>query len=386
MTIELLRQLIACPSQTPDDAGCQALLAVRLSAQGFAVEHHDSGPPQHHVRNLWARRGATANPNAPLFVFAGHTDVVPPGPAEHWISPPFAPTVRDGVLYGRGAADMKGSVAAFVIAVEEFLARYPDAPLSLGVLLTSDEEGPAVDGTVRVVDALQQRGERIDYCIVGEPTSIDTVGDQIKNGRRGSLTAKITVRGTQGHVAYPQLADNPVHRLAPALTELVGTVWDEGNDDFEPTTWQVSNIHAGTGVDNVIPGTVVVDCNFRYGTASSTDSLQSRLQAVLDKHCLRYDIVWTQASQPFLTPRGTLVDTVAAAVLAETGVHTQLSTGGGTSDARFLIRICPQVIELGPRNASIHQVDEHIGVEELQHLKNMYRRVLELLAFPDGAH
>jgi succinyl-diaminopimelate desuccinylase len=382
-TFEFTRQLLACPSVTPDDAGCQRLIGQRLAALGFALEPLSYGPEGALVSNLWAKRPSRAagpSDKARLLVFAGHTDVVPSGPLAAWSSPPFVPTERDGKLYARGASDMKTSLAAFVVACEEFLAAQPDTRLSLGFLLTSDEEGPALDGTARVVERLSARGERLDYCIVGEPSSVRRLGDMVKNGRRGSLSGKLTVKGRQGHIAYPQLADNPVHRLAPALAELVAMRWDEGNAFFEPTSWQVSNIHAGTGAGNVIPGHVVVDFNFRFGTASTPESLQQRLQAVLARHGLDFDLVWTLSAQPFLTPPGSLLDALAAAIQAETGLAPGLSTGGGTSDARFLSRICPQVLEFGPPNASIHQIDEHISINNIEPLKNIYRRLLENLS------
>jgi succinyl-diaminopimelate desuccinylase len=290
------------------------------------------------------------------------------------------PTHRDGKLYGRGASDMKTSIAAFVVAVEEFIAAQPQAPLSIGLLLTSDEEGPALDGTVVVCRALQERGEQLDYCIVGEPTSVERTGDMIKNGRRGTMSGKLTVKGVQGHIAYPHMAKNPIHLFAPALAELVGIQWDQGNDFFPPTTWQVSNIHGGTGASNVIPGHVVIDFNFRFCTESTPESLQQRLTAVLDKHGLEYELAWTIGGLPFLTTPGTLVNAVREAIRAETGIETELSTTGGTSDGRFIAQICPQVIELGPPNATIHQINEHVRVSDIEPLKNIYRRVLETLA------
>lgn len=379
-TLYLTEQLISCQSVTPDDAGCQALLAARLAPLGFVCETIESGPEDFRVTNLWAKRSGTAQgKNAKTLVFAGHTDVVPTGPVEQWTSPPFNPTHRDGKLFGRGAADMKTSIAAFVVGVEEYLAANPSPALSIALLLTSDEEGPANDGTVIVCDWLKKHGETLDYCIVGEPTSIEKSGDMIKNGRRGTLSGKLTVKGIQGHIAYPHLAKNPIHELAPALAELVGKEWDKGNAFFPPTTWQVSNIHGGTGASNIIPGTVVVDFNFRFSTESTAESLQSGVKAILDKHHLDYDLKWTLGGMPFLTKPGSLVQAVQDAILAETGLETQLSTTGGTSDGRFIAQICPQVIELGPPNATIHKIDEHVIVSEIEPLKNIYRRVIALL-------
>lgn len=382
-TLALACDLIACPSETPSDAHCQQIMGARLQAIGFQLETLVSGPEGLEVTNLWAKRPATKVPGQPqaskLLVFAGHTDVVPTGPLKLWDSDPFKPTQRDGKLFGRGAADMKTSLAAFVVATEEFVAAHPESPLAIGFLLTSDEEGPALDGTVKVCELLQARGEVLDYCIVGEPTSVTRTGDMIKNGRRGSLSGKLTVKGTQGHIAYPQLANNPIHLLAPALAELIGIDWDRGNDFFPPTSWQVSNIHGGTGASNVIPGTVVVDFNFRFSTESTPESLQSRLQAVLERHDLAYDLAWTLSGMPFLTPPGTLVDAVVAAIGAETGLTPELSTSGGTSDGRFIAKICPQVIEFGPPNGSIHKINEHIALADIAPLKNIYRRTLENL-------
>ncbi|PIW09577.1 MAG: succinyl-diaminopimelate desuccinylase [Comamonadaceae bacterium CG17_big_fil_post_rev_8_21_14_2_50_60_13] len=382
-TLALAKQLIACPSETPQDAHCQNIIGQRLAALGFGLETLVSGPDHFRVTNLWAKRPAAQSEQAqaatPLIVFAGHTDVVPSGPLEQWTSDPFTPTERDGKLYGRGAADMKTSLAAFVVATEEFIAAQPATPLAIGFLLTSDEEGPALDGTVKVVELLRARGERLDYCIVGEPTSVKRTGDMIKNGRRGTMSGRLTVKGVQGHIAYPQLAKNPIHLLAPALAELVGLEWDRGNAFFPPTSWQVSNIHGGTGASNVIPGTLVVDFNFRFCTESTPESLQARLQAVLDRHGLDFDLSWVVGGLPFLTTPGTLVDAVASAIRAETGLATELSTSGGTSDGRFIASICPQVIELGPPNASIHKIDECVALADIEPLKNIYRRVLDNL-------
>ncbi|VTU20277.1 Succinyl-diaminopimelate desuccinylase [Variovorax sp. SRS16] len=383
-TLQLAEQLISRPSVTPEDAGCQQILGERLAALGFRLETIEGGPADFRVTNLWAVRPGTADAtSARTAAFAGHTDVVPTGPIEQWRSHPFTPTHRDGRLYGRGACDMKTSLAAFVVAIEEFLAAKPDPRLTLALLLTSDEEGPARDGTVVVCDALAARGERIDYCIVGEPTSVERCGDMIKNGRRGTLSGKLTVKGVQGHIAYPHLAKNPVHALAPALAELVAINeaggWDAGNAFFQPTSWQVSNIHAGTGASNVIPGSAVVDFNFRFSTESTPESLQQRVQAVLDSHGLDHTLAWTLGGLPFLTTPGELVEAVQQAIRDETGIETELSTSGGTSDARFIARICRQVIEMGPVNASIHKIDEHIAVAEIEPLKNIYRRTLERL-------
>ena len=380
-TLRLTEALIARCSVTPDDAGCQAIIAARLMPLGFVCETIESGPADFLVTNLWAKR--TVEPDAPTLVFAGHTDVVPTGPLEPWHSDPFIPTHRDGKLYGRGASDMKTSLAAMVVACEAFVATHPQAPLNIAFLLTSDEEGPASDGTVVVCRELQMRGERLDYCIVGEPTSVERTGDMIKNGRRGTMSGKLTIKGVQGHIAYPHLARNPIHMLAPALTELVATRWDDGNDHFPPTTWQVSNIHGGTGASNVIPGTVVVDFNFRFSTESTAEGLQQRVADILARHGLDagtdVDIAWTVGGLPFLTRPGTLVDAVRDAIRAETGIETELSTTGGTSDGRFIAQVCPQVIELGPPNATIHKVNECVAVADMEPLMNIYRRVLESL-------
>ena len=376
-TLHLLEALISRASVTPNDGGCQALIAERLQPLGFGCEPMPFGPEQARVSNLWAiRRGPRAGPTVAL---AGHTDVVPTGPLEQWRSDPFVPTHRDGRLYGRGAADMKTSVAAMVVASEEFVRAQPSHRGAVALLVTSDEEGPSIDGTVRVVEVLRQRGEQVDCCIVGEPTSVERLGDMIKNGRRGSLSCRLTVKGVQGHVAYPQLARNPVHQLAPALAELAATEWDRGNAHFPPTTFQVSNLHAGTGALNVIPGAAVVDFNFRFSTESTPQSLRSRVQSVLDRHALAYEAAWVLGGEPFLTTPGTLSDALSAAILAERGVTPVLSTTGGTSDGRYIARICPQVVEFGPVNETIHKIDENVIVADVEPLKNIYRRTLEAL-------
>ena len=379
-TLQLTEQLISRASVTPEDAGCQALIAARLAPLGFVCETIVSGPDDFRVTNLWAKFTGTAGSSSPTLVFAGHTDVVPTGPLEQWTTPPFSPSHRNGQLYGRGAADMKSSIAAMVVATEEFLAASPKPALSIAFLITSDEEGPSKDGTLVVCQQLKARGERLDYCIVGEPTSVDQLGDMIKNGRRGTLSGKLRVKGVQGHIAYPHLAKNPVHLFAPALAELVATEWDRGNEFFQPTSWQVSNIHGGTGASNVIPGELVVDFNFRFSTESSAEGLKQRLEAVLEKHELEYALQWTLGGEPFLTTPGELVQAVRGAIAAETGLTTELSTTGGTSDGRFIAKMCPQLIEFGPINASIHKIDEHVLVSSLDPLKNIYKGVLERLA------
>jgi len=370
----LTEELIALDSVTPHDKGCQERLKELLAPLGFSCETIESNG----VTNLWARKGTTS----PVFVFAGHTDVVPSGPAQQWQSAPFVPTRRDGKLYGRGASDMKTSIAAMVVACEEFIATQPDHKGSIAFLITSDEEGPAVDGTLVVCERLEERGETLDYCLVGEPTSNHVLGDTIKNGRRGSLSGHLVIKGIQGHIAYPHLARNPIHQAAPALAELAAEVWDEGNEYYAPTSWQISNIVAGTGATNVIPGHVALDFNFRFSTASTADGLEARVHAILDRHGLDYDLQWTLSGQPFLTPKGLLSDTLCNAIHDELGVTTELSTTGGTSDGRFIARICPQVIEFGPPNASIHKIDEHIELRYIDPLKNIYRRTLEQLLAP----
>lgn len=371
---DLACELLRRPSVTPDDGGCQTLIADRLAAGGFTIEWINAGG----VTNLWARRGSAA----PLLVLAGHTDVVPPGPAEAWTSPPFEPAVRDGLLYGRGAADMKGSVAAMVTACEQFVADHPDHPGSIALLLTSDEEGPALDGTVRVVEALLARGEKIDWCLLGEPSCEDELGDTAKIGRRGSLNLHLHIRGVQGHVAYPQKADNPIHRFAPALAELTAMRWDDGNDHFPPTSFQVANIQGGTGADNVIPGELRVQANWRYSTEQTIESLQQRLTACLDRHGVRYEATWKSSGLPFLTQPGRLTEALQHAVREVCGLDCELSTSGGTSDGRFIAPTGAQVVEFGPVNATIHKVDECVAVADLDRLAEVYERVIANLLSP----
>ena len=382
-TLRLAEVLISKASVTPDDAGCQELLADELQPLGFVCERIMAGPPDAQVTNLWAKYTAPTLPNgdlAPLLVFAGHTDVVPTGPREAWASDPFTPTHRDGHLYGRGASDMKTSLAAMVVAIREFRVAHPAAPLSIAMLITSDEEGPAKDGTALVCKKLVERGEQLNYCIVGEPTSVKQTGDMIKNGRRGSMSGRLVVKGIQGHIAYPHMARNPIHEAAPALAALAAMEWDQGNAFFPPTSWQISNIHGGTGASNVIPGEVVIDFNFRFCTESTPESLQARVEAVLQQHGLTYDMTWSISGLPFLTETGTLVEAVQAAIRSETGIETELSTSGGTSDGRFIAQICPQVIELGPTNATIHKINECVPLADIAPLKNIYKRVMALLA------
>ena len=382
-TLLLLEQLIARASVTPDDAGCQALIAQRLETLGFDCEHLPFGPDGGRVANLWAVR--TGARPGPTLVLAGHTDVVPTGPIDQWHSAPFVPTYRDGNLYGRGTADMKTSLAAMVVAAEEFVAAHPRHAGRLAFLLTSDEEGPSVDGTVRVVDTLEARGEKLDCCIVGEPTCVKTLGDMIKNGRRGSLSARLTVVGVQGHVAYPHLARNPIHVAAPAIAELAATQWDAGNDHFPPTSFQISNIRSGTGATNVIPGEAAIDLNFRFSTESTPEQLKARVAEILNRHGVEHRVVWTLGGSPFLTRPGTLSAALMQAIRDETegdaggAVEAELSTTGGTSDGRFISRICPQVVEFGPVNATIHKIDEHVSVAAVPRLKNIYRMTMERL-------
>jgi succinyl-diaminopimelate desuccinylase len=372
-TLELTKALISRPSVTPDDAACQAIVAARLRKIGFGIEAMMFGE----VENLWARRGEAR----PLLVFAGHTDVVPPGPRDAWTSDPFVPDLRDGMLYGRGAADMKSSIAAMVVAVERFVARRPDHRGSIAFLLTSDEEGPSVNGTVKVIEKLEQRGEKIDWCLVGEPSSETRLGDVVKNGRRGSLNGVLTVKGIQGHVAYPHLASNPIHAVAPALAELTRIEWDRGNEHFPPTGFQISNINGGTGAENIIPGTVEIVFNLRFSTEQTATGLQARVEEVLKRHDLDFELNWRLSGNPFLTPAGELVEAARKAIREVTGVQSQLSTGGGTSDGRFIAPTGAQVLEVGPVNRTIHKIDECIPVADLDALTEIYDRVLaELLA------
>ncbi|NOX08262.1 MAG: succinyl-diaminopimelate desuccinylase [Gammaproteobacteria bacterium] len=372
-TLELAQQLIARPSITPDDQGCQQLIAERLQAMGFHIEKLRYGE----VDNLWAR----LNQQGELLVFAGHTDVVPPGPADQWDFPPFEPTVHNGYLYGRGAADMKGSIAAMITACERMLSKNPALKGSLGFLITSDEEGPARDGTVKVIEHLSKRQESIDWCVVGEPTSTGWVGDIIKNGRRGSLSASLCINGIQGHVAYPHLANNPVHHFAPALTELCACEWDKGNESFPPTSFQISNINAGTGVGNVIPGELLIEFNLRYSTETNQQEIMNRVEQLLDKHHIDYNIEWFHSGKPFLTTRGELIDATCAAIRDVAEIETELSTSGGTSDGRFIAPTGAQVIELGPVNSTIHKVNECVSVDELDRLSRIYQRIMERLLF-----
>lgn len=370
-TIAFTQDLIRRQSVTPEDADCQAMLAERLGRLGFKAEPMNFGE----VQNIWLRKGS----EAPLFVFAGHTDVVPTGPENAWTHPPFAAEIHDDMLYGRGSCDMKGSIAAMVTACERFIDQHPDHRGSIGFLITSDEEGPAINGTVKVVETLEARNEKIDWCLVGEPTSSSTVGDVIKNGRRGSLGAKLTVKGRQGHVAYPHMAINPIHRLAPALAELTAMEWDQGNEFFPPTTFQVSNINGGTGATNVIPGHVDLLFNFRFSTEVTADELKQAVESVLNRHELDYEIEWTLSGNPFLTPEGELVDAMVAGISEVMGIDTELSTSGGTSDGRFIAPTGSQVVELGPLNATIHQVDERVHVSELDNLSAIYEAILKNL-------
>ena len=376
-TLELLIDLIKKPSVTPDDAGCQDYIVDRLQGLNFKEERLNFNDTQ----NLWLKRGN----EKPLFTFLGHTDVVPPGPLEAWVSPPFDPTIRDGKLYGRGAADMKGGIASFMTAVERFVAKYPDHAGSIGILLTSDEEGAATNGVVKVMEVFEQRQEKIDWCLVGEPSSDKKMGDVIRVGRRGSLCAKLTVIGIQGHVAYPELADNPIHSFAPALKELTEEVWDHGNVFFPPTSLQVSNINSGTGAENIIPGSAEVQFNLRFCTELNEDIIKQRTCAILDKYDFKYDLQWRLSGNPFLTEKGALIDATHAAIKTVTGFETLDDTGGGTSDGRFIAPTGAQVLELGPLNESIHKINEHVAVEDLEILSAIYEQILvNLLVNPSS--
>jgi len=370
-TLELACQLIARPSLTPQDHGCQAMMCARLEAIGFTIEHLRFDD----VDNFWARRGT----DGPLIAFAGHTDVVPTGPEKNWQSPPFTPTFTDGKLYGRGAADMKGSLACMVVACERFIADHPDHQGSIAFLITSDEEGPSINGTVKVIEHLQSRGEKIDWCLVGEPSSVEKLGDTIKNGRRGSLNAKLTVNGIQGHIAYPHLAENPIHSALLSLSQLADTTWDEGNEFFPPTSFQISNIQAGTGVTNVIPGKLELLFNFRFSTAVTADELKQKVEQCLEKNNVNYEIQWTLSGYPFLTDKGKLLEATVSAIKDIAGIDTDISTAGGTSDGRFIAPTGTQVVELGPVNETIHKIDECVKVEDLDSLSKMYERMLENL-------
>jgi len=382
--LALTERLLSQVSLTPNDADCQKILMEELAPLGFKEEWIYDGEGAELVTNLWAIK-KSSNPTAKTLVFAGHTDVVPTGPLAKWDSDPFTPTYKNGFLFARGASDMKSSLAAMVIATQQFYANTKSPDLNIAFLITSDEEGPATGGTVKVCELLKSRSEKLDWCIVGEPTAVEKTGDMIKNGRRGTLSGKLVIKGVQGHIAYPQLARNPIHQFAPALQELVQTQWDQGNEYFQPTSWQVSNIHAGTGASNVIPGDCTVDFNFRFCTESSAESLQSRVHTILDRHSLEYDLKWTLGGMPFLTPEGGLVEAVRTAVREVCHITPQLSTTGGTSDGRFISTICPEVIELGPPNATIHKINECVAVNDLEHLKNVYLKTLELLNVTSGS-
>jgi len=378
-TLELTEALIACRSVTPADGGCQDLIAQRLQAMDFHTESVVSGPENFQVTNLWAIKKGSAGDQGKVFMFAGHTDVVPTGPLEKWESDPFTPTIRDGLLYGRGAADMKTSIAAFVVATEEFVVNHPDHAGSIAFLITSDEEGPAHDGTVIMCERLQKHGQRIDYCVIGEPTSVDNLGDMIKNGRRGSLSGKLQIKGIQAHIAYPHLGKNPIHLSAPAIQALVETKWDQGNQYFQPTSFQISNIHAGTGANNIIPGELAIDFNFRFSTESKPEQLRERLENILKDSGLDFEIKWTLGGSPFITGDGALATALRNSIKEEVQIDTELSTTGGTSDGRFIAKICEEVVEFGPLNATSHKINECVIVDDVVPLKNIYRKTLEQL-------
>ena len=378
-TLELTEALIACHSVTPADGGCQDLIAQRLQAIGFHTESVVSGPENFQVTNLWAIKKGKAGDQGKVFMFAGHTDVVPTGPLEKWTSNPFSPTIRDGMLYGRGAADMKTSLAGFVVATEEFVAQHPDHQGAIAFLITSDEEGPAKDGTVIMCERLLKQGQRLDYCVIGEPTSVNRLGDMIKNGRRGSLSGKLKVKGVQAHIAYPHLGENPIHLTAPAISALVATEWDKGNEYFQPTSFQISNIHSGTGANNIIPGELTIEFNFRFSTESKPEQLRERLEKILKDIGLDFEIDWHLGGSPFITGDAELAAAMRKAIKAETHIETELSTTGGTSDGRFIAKICKQVVEFGPLNATSHKINECVIIDNVEPLKNIYRKTLEHL-------
>jgi succinyl-diaminopimelate desuccinylase len=378
-TLDLTEALIACRSVTPADGGCQDLIAKRLQAIGFHTESVVSGPENFQVTNLWAIKKGKAGDQGKVLMFAGHTDVVPTGPLEKWDSDPFTPTIRDGMLYGRGAADMKTSLAGFVVATEEFIINHPNHEGSIAFLITSDEEGPAHDGTVIMCERLQKQGQRLDYCVIGEPTSVDQLGDMIKNGRRGSLSGKLKINGIQAHIAYPHLGKNPIHIAAPVIATLAQTEWDKGNEYFQPTSFQISNIHAGTGANNIIPGELSIEFNFRFSTESKPEQLRERFEKILKEAGLEFEIDWHLGGSPFITGDGALAGALRSAIKAETDLHTELSTTGGTSDGRFIAKICKEVVEFGPLNATSHKINECVIVDNVEPLKNIYRRTLEQL-------
>ena len=377
--LDLTEALIACRSVTPVDGGCQDLIAKRLQAIGFHTESVLSGPEGFQVTNLWAIKKGKAGDQGKVLMFAGHTDVVPTGPLEKWDSDPFTPSIRDGMLYGRGAADMKTSLAGFVVATEEFIIHHPNHQGSIAFLITSDEEGPAHDGTVIMCERLQKQGQRLDYCVIGEPTSVDQLGDMIKNGRRGSLSGKLKINGIQAHIAYPHLGKNPIHLAAPAIATLSQTEWDKGNEYFQPTSFQISNIHAGTGANNIIPSELAIEFNFRFSTENKPEQLRERVEKILKDAGLDFEIDWHLGGSPFITGDGTLANALRSAIKAETGVHTELSTTGGTSDGRFIAKVCKEVVEFGPLNATSHKINECVIVDNVEPLKNIYRKTLEQL-------
>ena len=378
-TLELTEALIACHSVTPADGGCQELIAKRLQAIGFHTESVVSGPENFQVTNLWAIKKGKSGDQGKVLMFAGHTDVVPTGPLEKWDSNPFTPTIRDGMLYGRGAADMKTSLAGFVVATEEFIIQHPNHKGSIAFLITSDEEGPAKDGTVIMCERLLKQGQRLDYCVIGEPTSVDRLGDMIKNGRRGSLSGKLKIKGIQAHIAYPHLGKNPIHLTAPAISALVETEWDKGNQYFQPTSFQISNIHSGTGANNIIPGELTIEFNFRFSTESKPEQLRERVEKILKDAGLDFEIDWHVGGSPFITGDGELAGALRKAIKAETQLEAELSTTGGTSDGRFISKICKEVVEFGPLNATSHKINECVIIDNVEPLKNIYRKTLEHL-------